>query len=44
VVVLTGHGLKDPDALRSAAGSEAETGVVEAGDVEALGAALEVYQ
>ena len=43
VVVLTGHGLKDPDALRSAAGSEAETGVVEAGDVEALGAALEVY-
>jgi threonine synthase len=44
VVVLTGHGLKDPDALRSAAGSEAETGVVEAGDVEALGAALEVYK
>jgi threonine synthase len=44
VVVLTGHGLKDPDALRSAAGSEPETGVVEAGDVEALGAALEVYQ
>ncbi len=44
VVVLTGHGLKDPDALRSAAGSEAEMGVVEAGDVEALGAALEVYQ
>jgi threonine synthase len=43
MVVLTGHGLKDPDALRSAAGSEAETGVVEAGDVEALGAALEVY-
>jgi hypothetical protein len=36
--------LKDPDALRSAAGSEPETGVVEAGDVEALGAALEVYQ
>jgi threonine synthase len=44
VVVLTGHGLKDPDALRSAAGSEAETGVVEAGDVGALGAALEVYK
>jgi threonine synthase len=44
VVVLTGHGLKDPDALRSAAGSKAETGVVEAGDVEALGAALEVYK
>jgi threonine synthase len=44
VVVLTGHGLKDPDALRSAAGSEAETGVVEAGDVEALRAALEVYK
>jgi threonine synthase len=43
LVVLTGHGLKDPDALRSAAGSEAETGVVEAGDVEALGAALEEY-
>jgi len=44
VVVLTGHGLKDPDALRSAAGSEAETGIVQAGDIEALGAALEVYQ
>jgi len=44
VVVLTGHGLKDPEALRSAAGSESETGVVEAGDVEALRAALEVYQ
>jgi threonine synthase len=44
VVVLTGHGLKDPDALRSAAGSEAEAAVVEAGDVEALGAALEVYE
>jgi threonine synthase len=42
MVVLTGHGLKDPEALQSAAGSEAETGVVEAGDVEALGAALEV--
>jgi threonine synthase len=41
VVVLTGHGLKDPDALSSASGKKAEASVVEPGDVEALGKALE---
>ena len=41
VVVLTGHGLKDPDALSSASGEKAEASVVEPGDVEALGKALE---
>jgi threonine synthase len=42
VIVLTGHGLKDPAAMRSAAGASDEATVVEPGDVEALGAALEV--
>jgi threonine synthase len=41
VVVLTGHGLKDPDALSSASGEKAEASVVEPGDVEALGKVLE---
>lgn len=40
VLVLTGHGLKDPDALGSAAGGEGSV-PVEPGDVEAMGAALE---
>jgi threonine synthase len=42
VVVLTGHGLKDPDALSSASGERTEASVVEPGDVEALGEVLEV--
>ncbi|MDP8948536.1 MAG: threonine synthase [Actinomycetota bacterium] len=41
VIVLTGHGLKDPDALHSAVGATDEAAAVEPGDVEALGAALE---
>jgi threonine synthase len=41
VVVLTGHGLKDPDALSSASGEKAEASIVEPGDVEALGLVLE---
>jgi threonine synthase len=41
VIVLTGHGLKDPDALRSAVDTTDEAPAVEPGDVEALGAALE---
>lgn len=41
VLVLTGHGLKDPDALASA-GKGPVSAVVEPGDVEALGKALEV--
>ncbi len=43
VIVLTGHGLKDPDALRFAVGATDEATVVDPGDVEALGAALEVH-
>jgi threonine synthase len=44
VIVLTGHGLKDPDALRLAVGRITdEATVVDPGDVEALGAALEVH-
>jgi threonine synthase len=43
VIVLTGHGLKDPDALRLAVGATDEATVVDPGDVEALGAALEVH-
>ena len=42
VIVLTGHGLKDPDALRFAVGPADEALVVDPGDVEAFGAALEV--
>jgi threonine synthase len=42
VIVLTGHGLKDPDALRFAGGATDAATVVEPGDVEALGAVLEV--
>jgi len=41
VVILTGHGLKDPDALSSASGEKAEASIVEPGDVEALGLVLE---
>lgn len=42
VLVLTGHGLKDPEALRSAAGEEdGRSPTVEPGDVEALGEVLE---
>ena len=40
VLVLTGHGLKDPDALAGIHG--AASPVVEPGDVEALGKTLEV--
>ena len=40
VIVLTGHGLKDPDALHSAVGTTGDAPAVEPGDVEALGAAL----
>ena len=43
VIVLTGHGLKDPDALRFALGSNNDATVIDPGDVEALGAALEVH-
>jgi threonine synthase len=43
VIVLTGHGLKDPDALRLAVGATDEATVVDPGDVEALGAVLEVH-
>jgi threonine synthase len=42
VIVLTGHGLKDPDALSSASGEKAEASIVEPGDVGALGEVLEV--
>jgi threonine synthase len=42
VIVLTGHGLKDPAAMHAAIGTTDEAPVVEPGDVEALGAALEV--
>jgi threonine synthase len=41
VIVLTGHGLKDPDALRFTVKAADEATVVDPGDVEALGAALE---
>jgi threonine synthase len=41
VIVLTGHGLKDPDALHSAVGTTDEAPAVEPGDVEALGTSLE---
>ena len=41
VLVLTGHGLKDPEALRSVAGEDSSAPVVEPGDVEALGEVLE---
>jgi threonine synthase len=41
VIVLTGHGLKDPGAMQAAAGATDEAPAVEPGDVEALGAALE---
>jgi threonine synthase len=41
VIVLTGHGLKDPDALHSAVGTTGDAPAVEPGDVEAFGAALE---
>ncbi len=43
VIVLTGHGLKDPDALRLAVGATDEATIVDPGDVEALGAVLEVH-
>lgn len=39
VLILTGHGLKDPDALTSAAG-KVSSPIVELGDVEAMGEAL----
>jgi threonine synthase len=42
VLVLTGHGLKDPDALASAAKEGPTPALVEPGDVEAMGEALEV--
>jgi threonine synthase len=42
VIVLTGHGLKDPDALSSASGEQAGASIVEPGDVGALGEVLEV--
>ena len=42
VIVLTGHGLKDPDALALASPRGASAPVVEPGDVGALGEALEV--
>lgn len=41
VLVLTGHGLKDPEALRSVAGEDGRSPIVEPGDVEALGEVLE---
>ena len=41
VIVLTGHGLKDPAAMHAAIGTTDEAPVVEPGDVAALGAALE---
>ncbi len=41
VLVLTGHGLKDPEALRRSGGSDVEGPSVEAGDIGALGAVLE---
>jgi threonine synthase len=44
VIVLTGHGLKDPDALRLAVGVTDEATIVDPGDVEGLGAALEVHR
>jgi threonine synthase len=43
VIVLTGHGLKDPDALRFTAGATEEAAVVDPGDVQALGATLEAH-
>jgi len=43
VIVLTGHGLKDPDALRFTAGATEEAVVVDPGDVQALGATLEAH-
>jgi threonine synthase len=42
VLVLTGHGLKDPDAL--AGMQRVASPIVEPGDVGALGATLEVHQ
>ena len=45
VLVLTGHGLKDPEALRSVAGEEDKgSPIVEPGDVEALGEVLEAQR
>lgn len=41
VLILTGHGLKDPEALRSSGGDRVEGPSVEAGDREALRAVLE---
>lgn len=43
VLVLTGHGLKDPDALASAAEEEPTSALVEPGDVEAMGEVLEAW-
>lgn len=43
VIVLTGHGLKDPDALRFTVGAANEATVVDPGDAGALGAALEAH-
>ena len=43
VIVLTGHGLKDSDALRFTVGTTDEATVVDPGDVEALGATLEAH-
>ena len=42
VIVLTGHGLKDPDALSLASDEQAEEFIVDPGDVGALGEVLEV--
>ena len=44
VIVLTGHGLKDPDALRVRVGAANEATVVDPGDAEALGATLEAHE
>jgi threonine synthase len=41
VIVLTGHGLKDPAAMHAAVGTTDEAPAVEPGDVEAIGTALE---
>ena len=43
VIVLTGHGLKDPDALRFTVGAANEATVVDPADAEALGATLEAH-
>ena len=44
VIVLTGHGLKDPGAMHAAVGTTDEAPAVEPGDVEALGTALEAQR